>query len=274
MSTDRTLDRVRAANPVPAVVIDNHELFARIIASPDDPRLTQARVRRRRFAVRGHPLALVTACVALAACGTAGAARLGLIPDFGVFAHDTPTQLFKANPSGIGPGARRQAVNLRTVHRVGSATVPGLGTYVYWIALSKKGWLCSAIRLPDGTWADTSLKASKYQVSGPVPGCGWSGPYHGYAYYPSSVRSPDGHWWRLIWGYGPSTGRPVAVRDKFSGVTAPIGDGRYFIIVLPMCGERGVPGCSDYTRNPPRFQFQTLDASGRVLSTGAPDQGM
>jgi hypothetical protein len=272
MSTDRVLDRVRAANPAPAVAIDNHELFAAIIESPGDPRLGRARVRRRLF--RSRPLALFVVWLALAASGTAGAAKLGLIPDFGVFARDTPAQLFKANPSGIGPGAHRQVVNLRTVHRVASATVPGLGAYEYWIALSRKGWLCSAIRLPDRTWADTSLKPSKFEISGPVPGCGWSWPDHGYAYYPSSVRSPDGHRWRLIWGYGPSTGRPAAVRDKFSGVTAPIGDGRYFIIVLPMCGQHGMPRCSDYSRNPPTFQFQTLDASGRVLSTGARDRGM
>jgi hypothetical protein len=274
MSTDRTLDRVRAANPAPAVAIDNHELFARIVASPGDPRLREARLKRRRFALRRHPVALFGACLALVTCGTAGAAKLGLIPDFGVFARDTPAQLFKANPSGLGGlGSHHQVVNLRTVHRVASATVPGLGTYKYWIALSKKGWLCSAIRLPDDTWADTSMTPSKFQISGPVPGCGWSWPYHGYAYYPSSVRSPDGRGWRLIWGYGPSVGHPVAVRDKFSGVTAPIGDGRYFMIVLPLCGERGVQRCSDYNLNPPTFQLQTLDASGRVLSDGARDRG-
>ncbi len=76
-----------------------------------------------------------------------------------MFAHDTPTQVFKANPPGLDPNASHQVVNLRTVHRVASATVPALGTCEYWIALSRKGWLCSAIRAPDGTWADTSRSA-------------------------------------------------------------------------------------------------------------------
>jgi hypothetical protein len=43
-------------------------------------------------------------------------------------------------------------------------------------------------------------------------------------------------------------------------VTAPIGDGRYFAIVIPQ------------TR--PGFRLQTLDASGRVLVTDALDPGM
>jgi hypothetical protein len=271
MTTDRILDRVRAANSAPTVTIDNQELFARIVASPGDPRLGEAKRRDRPF--RGHPLAVFGTCAALAACGT-GAAKLGLIPDMGVFAHDTPTQLFKANPAGLDPNVSHQVVNLRTVHRVASATVPALGTYEYWMALSRKGWLCSAIRAPDGTWADTSQQPSKFGISGPVPGCGWTWPFHGYAYYPSSVRSPDGRWWRLIWGYGPSVGHPVAVRDRFSGVSAPIGDGRYFIIALPFCGERGVERCTaNMNLNPPTFQFETLDASGRVLTIGAPDQG-
>jgi hypothetical protein len=89
MTTDRILDRVRAANSAPTVTIDNQELFARIVASPGDPRLGEAKRRDRRFAFRGHPLAVFGACAALAACGTAGAAKLGLIPDMGVFAHDT-----------------------------------------------------------------------------------------------------------------------------------------------------------------------------------------
>ena len=43
MTTDRILDRVRAANSAPTVTIGNQELFAQIVASPGDPRLGEAK---------------------------------------------------------------------------------------------------------------------------------------------------------------------------------------------------------------------------------------
>ena len=261
MTSDRLLERVRAANPAPATTTTDDDLFARIVAGPGDRRLTarrRLRVGVRRFALLGAGLIL------MAAGGTAGAIQ------FGVFSHASPVALFKDNPAGQFPGNPRQTVVPRTVHRATTFIVPGVGRFEYWIALSRNGWLCNAIRQPDGTWA--ALVDDKYQVGGPIPGCGgWS--WHdsaGFAYYPMMVPAPDHRLWRLVYGYAPTTGRPAAVRDRISGVTVPVGDGRYFAIVVPYCQGRACNRPAPFAW----FQLETLDAAGRVLVTDQKDAGM
>jgi hypothetical protein len=245
MSTDRVLDRIRAANPVAATAVTDPDLLAQIVGQPGDPRLLRSRARRRRL--RG--LAVVVAAIVFSATGGA----FGL----GVFSHATPKALFEGNPAAAFPGDGSQTVDPRTVHRATTFTVPGVGRFEYWVALSTKGWLCNAIRQPDGTWADLGTPGDKYQLGGPVPGCGkffWHDA-RGFAYYPTGTRS-----WRIVYGYAPTTGQPVEIRDAVSGATAPIGDGRYFAIVLP--------------QHRPGFRLQTLDAARRVLVTDQFDPGM
>jgi hypothetical protein len=161
-------------------------------------------------------------------------------------------------------------VNPRTIRRATTFTVPGVGRFEYWIALSQKGWLCNAIRQPDGSWA--ALTGDKFGLGGPVPGCGgWSWrDAHGFAYYPATIPAPGHRVWRLVYGYAPTAGHPVQVRDRISAVTVPIGDGRYFAIVIPYCQGRGCNRPAPFAW----FQLQTLGASGRVLVTDARDAGM
>lgn len=253
MSTDRVLDRIRAANPVAATAVTDPDLLAQIVGQPGDPRLLRSRARRRRL--RG--LAVVVAAIVFSATGGA----FGL----GVFSHATPKTLFEADPAGQYsrlPGqvtrGTGQTVIPQTVHVATTFTIPGEGRFEWWIALSRpRGWLCSAIRQPDGTWADLGTPGDKYQLGGPVPGCGkffWHDA-RGFAYYPTGTRS-----WRIVYGYAPTTGQPVEIRDAVSGATAPIGDGRYFAIVLP--------------QHRPGFRLQTLDAARRVLVTDQFDPGM
>ena len=270
MTPDRVLERIHAANPAPPAAIDNQELFARIIASPGDPRLgadrRQALRQRHRWLRMGsRQLAFFAASLALGAAGGAGGAI-----KLGVFAHASPSALFQANPAGLFPGSPRQTVIPQTVRRATTATVPGVGRLEYWIALSEKGWLCGAIRLPDGTWAD--LPTEKIPFSGPAPGCGGM-PWHdveGFSYWQTELASPDGHRWRIAYGYVPTRGNPVEVRDRISGATAPIGDGRYFAIVMPLCkaAECNAP------HDPRGYQLETLDSARRVVSKDQFDPGM
>lgn len=267
MTSDRLLDRVRAANPVPVATITNDELFARIVATPGDPRLVTAPRRRRRIGTRGLA-PTVAALVLCGAGGTVGAVQL--------LSHASPQALFKANPAGgysrfPGRAPVRQVLIPGSVRRAATFTVPGVGRFEYWIALSRpSGWLCDAIRQPDGTWADLEGN-DKYQIGGPVPGCGtlpWHDA-HGFSYYNTSIQH-RGTTWRIVYGYVPTTGHPAAVRDRISGVTAPLGDERYFAIVLPYCQGRSCNRPAPFAY----FQMQTLDASGRVLVTDARDPGM
>jgi hypothetical protein len=260
MTSDRLLDRVRTANPVRERPITDDELFARIVAGPGDARPA----RRRGLKVGARPLGLLGAAVVLtAAGGTAGAIQLG------VFDHASPKALFEGNPAGMFAGSRHQTVNPHTVHRATTFTVPGVGRFEYWIALSRKGWLCNAIRQPDGTWAELD-KHSLF--GGPVPGCsGWSWrDAHGFAYYPTTIDAPGHRVWRIVYGYAPTTGHPAAVRDRISGVTVPVGGGRYFAIVVPYCQGRSCNRPAPFAW----FQLQTLDAAGRVLVTDRKDPGM
>lgn len=257
MSPDLLIDRIRAADPAPPATITDDELFARIVAGPGDPRLGPV-PRRRRRGRRLRGLAVVVAAVVFSATGGA----FGL----GAFSHASPNALFEANPAGRFPwrpglGSIIPRVVPDTVHLATTFTVPELGRFELWIALSKpRGWLCTAIRQPDGTWAGLP-SGDRYQLAGPMPGCGALGwqDARGFGYWPSSIRSPDGRQWWVAWGYAPTAGRPVAVRDEVSGTTVPIGDGRYFAIVIRQ------------TR--PGFRLETVDAAGRVLVEDRFDTG-
>ncbi len=271
MSTDRLLDRVRAANPAPTTTITDNDLFARITAGPGDPRLAAPIRRRRRLGTRG--LALLAGAVAL--CGAGGAVGAVQL----VSSHASPKVLFKADPADQSSrrpghtGGTGQTVIPKTVHLAATFTVPKVGRFEYWIALSRpSGWLCTAIRQPDRTWADLGTPHDKYQIGGPMPGCGtlpWNDD-HGFTYDSTYVPAPSHRLWRLVYGYVPTTGHPVAVRDRISGVTVPVGDGRYFAIVIPYCQGRSCNRPAPFAW----FQLQTLDASGRVLVTDARDAGM
>ncbi len=274
MSTDHLLDRIRAADPAPAHPIVDDGWFALILAGPGDPRLAgmpgSAR-RRRRFGTRG--LALIAAAIVLSATGGAfGAIQL-------VLTHASPKALFEADPQGQYsrvPGhawGTGQTVIAQTVHRATTFSVPGDGDFQFWIAISRpKGWLCTAIRQPDGSWADLETPHDRYQISGPVPGCGTLGwqDAHGFDYDATYVSAPGHRLWRLVYGYAPRTGHPVEVRDRISGLTVPVGDGRYFAIVIPYCQGRSCNRPAPFAW----FQLQTLDATGQVLVTDVLDAGM
>lgn len=254
MSTDRLIDRVRAADPAPTLAITDDELFARIIAQPGDARLVRGRRHRRRIRW--------TAALVVAVVFSATGGALGL----GAFSHASPKALFEANPAGPFPWRPGQGVIVpdvipQTVRLATTVTVSGVGRFQLWIALSRpKGWLCTAIRQPDGTWAGLP-SGDKYQLAGPMPGCGVLGwqDVRGFDYWPSSIGSPDGRQWWIAWGYAPIAGHRVEVRDEISGATAPIGDGRYFAIVLPQSHSG--------------FLLETRDAAGRVLATDRFDTG-
>jgi hypothetical protein len=275
MTSDRVLDRLRDANPVPAAALTDDGLLARIVAGPRDRRLATpvGTARRRWLRLRARQLALLGVSVVLgAAGGTVGAIKLGVI------SHASPKELFHANPAGLWPGSARQKVVPGTVRRATTFTVPGVGRFEWWIAISTKGWLCDAIRQPDGTWA--GLAGDRFEVSGATPGCS-KFPWHdslGFAYDQTSVPSPDGQIWRVVYGYVPTTGDPAEVRDRISGASAVVGDGRYFAIVMPLCRGR-----CHYTSGPPPnlsgplvpgYRLQTLARDGRVLVTDRFDPGM
>ena len=91
---------------------------------------------------------------------------------------------------------------------------------------------------------------------------------HGFAYNQTSIASPEKRVWQIVYGYAPATGHPIQLRDKVSGATAPIADGRYFAIVMPLCH-----GTACGRISPPGYRLQTLDEAGWVLVTDQYDPG-
>ena len=283
MTPDQLMERVRASDPGSESMVTNADaLFGQIVSRPGDARLLAGAVGRprslrrwARTAMRPLPLLATLVVVTGAAAATSGIISILQLT------HAKPRRLFVANPANMFPGQPHQYVVPNTVRLATTFTVAGTGRFQFWVALSRQGWLCEAIRQPDGTWADLGFRHDRYQISGPVPGCG-RGFWHdakGFDYYPTSIQTRRGLS-RIVYGYAPTVGHPVTVRDAITGTTAPIGDGRFFAIVIPMC--RGAR-CGDLRPQPHSrsfripfrgFQLETLDASGHRLVKDRYDLGM
>jgi hypothetical protein len=287
--------RLRAANPVPAVVIDAPELWVRITSSAGDPRLSalsvrQHRLRRWLHRARSHRGALLACGVLVAACGTAGVAGVTGIVDFSLFARSKPLPLFQAD-LGFARNAHADVVP-SSVRMVETVSVPTVGPVQYWVARTVSGWQCSAFKLPDGEWAGTTRAANdRYGFGGPVPSCHgswitWEGPDFRYEQIwlgPVSYRHGrvvSGRSFAVVYGTVHSGGAPVVVRDLVSGARAPVVSHGYFALVIPgrleldrnMSG--GVPPGVPRDANGyyiPYVHLEALDAAGNPVAIAPAD---
>ena len=265
MSEERLMRRLRAANPVAVVDEPAVELFARIVAEPGDARLLRPGRRLPNWLLAPRRLVLVAvAFVLVAAGGTAG------VVGWGVFAHDQPVALFRHDPVGqdLPPGASlwHQTVILSTVHRAEAFTVPGVGRIAFWVAASRQHGVCTALRLPGGSWS--GLEGSPLDEGGSVPGCAptraqvnRSKPpvyvLDGFDYQEAIVRGHDGRQWRIEYGRVSSRrGRPVIVRDTLSQIRTRVARGGWFAIVLPIGDNNALP----------TWRLQALDGHGRIVA--------
>jgi hypothetical protein len=267
MTEERLMRRLRLANPVSVVdtTAGAEQLLHRIVSAPGDARLLGG--RRRLPAWLLGPRRLVLAAVAfvlIAAGGTAG------VVGSGVFAHDHPVALFRHNPvgQGIPPGQQlwHQTVIPSTVHRAEAFTVPGVGRIALWVAASRQHGLCTALRLPGGSWS--GLEGSPLDEGGTVPGCAptraqinRSQPpvyvLDGFDYQEAIVRGHDGRQWRIEYGRVSSRrGRPVSVRDTLSQISTRVARGGWFAIVFSIRDPNTVPA----------WRLQALDGHGRVVA--------
>lgn len=193
------------------------------------PRSPHTQRRRRR------PLRLAVAAFALVAVCAGGAWAGGVV---------SPLSLFEANPSydAADPGNAlwNQHVLPSSVVDVADIDVPKAGPVSVWLARSKEGGWCGALRLPDGSWA----AAPGSSVGGTVPGCyptreqvNAHDPVYvidGFDYVEDQVdaRSHGGSFWRIEFGL---VRIPDAVRvvDTVSGRSAPVVRDEFFALALP-----------------------------------------
>lgn len=256
VSTEPSLRARRDARATLLGVIDAQNRVAR--GSPP---------RRRFRALRARRIGLLAGALLIGATGATAAT----VVTIDSFSHDTPTQLFRDNPPRLFSPWVKQSLVAGTVRRVETLNVPGVGKAQYWTAESTGHGICVGLRLPDGVWAGTN---SRFEISGPLPGCvyrfspdpkqGWS-PKKGFFWVEDQV---GGRWeGRVVYGTVANVGRPVEVRDTFSGTTTRVIDKRYFAILIPPThGQWGSWRQGRVRVQRLRYRLESRDASGRVLA--------
>jgi hypothetical protein len=196
----------------------------------------------RRLARRGVllPSALLLTTVAAAAATAVATGFFNLNQQAKQNVADTPLQLFQADlPARFGASPAslwRQTAIPSSVHTIATPTIPGVGTVQYWVANTTQHGICTAIRLPDGSWA--GLKNFQ-EVGNSLVGCRptraqlsagaliLSGFDYTYSYLLTRSRK------ELLLDYGEiiAPGDPTEVRDETTGATALVIDKKYFLLV-------------------------------------------
>lgn len=219
--------------------------------------------RGGRRAVLVPAALLLTTAAAAAATGIA----TGVLNPFQV-AHDNaidaPLRLFENNPgvTGATPAALwHQTVIPATVRQVETFTVPGVGAVHYWVADTEQHGICTALRLPDGTWAGLQHSG---RAGGSMPGCsptraqvsGGALLVDGFDYRDGAVLDNNRKPWLLTYGAVTAAGHATQVRDTVSGTSAPVVDGKYFALaVRPVGSDRGDD-----------IRLEAVDANGRIVA--------
>ena len=246
---------------------------------------------RRKIAIGGFGVtpAVLAAVVATAAAATGGAvfaangrsakpaaksaSKSEIRPPI-----SSPTALFRKDPGWPGHGwkripanifIRRETVIPASVRARVSTTVPDYGRVRFWAGTTKQGGFCSAIELPDGSWAGYPFSQHPTDgfYGGTVPGCidteqqrsiGELG--HPSVEAPTThegfddeVKTRTGRIWEIFFGYVTTQGRAATVKDAVSSHTAPVTPAGYFLLAEP-------PSSKDDSVN-----VEVLDAAGRPL---------
>ena len=145
--------------------------------------------------------------------------------------------------------------------------MPGVGRIAFWVATSRQHGLCSALRLPGGSWS--GLEGSPLDEGGTVPGCAPTRaqvdrakpPVYlldGFDYQEAIVRGHDGRQWWIEYGrVSARRERPAVVRD-----TLFLGSARGS---LAAAGSPTVLPIRVPTSNGPS-RLQALDVHGRIVA--------
>jgi hypothetical protein len=171
------------------------------------------------------------AAVLVSVAAAAAAATISLLSA-------NPTTLFEHNPQVWG---RHETVIPSTVRKLATVDVPGVGAIQYWVAETEQHGRCWGLRRPSGSWLTLAMND---RSAGSVPGCGPTRKQLVLAqgdssiglmpmsvdYLANSVTGSTGQSWEIYYGTVNADGA-AAVSDQGTGKTAPIIDGRYFILV-------------------------------------------
>jgi hypothetical protein len=164
---------------------------------------------------------------------------------------------------------RPETVIAATVHDRDNAAVPNYGTVQFWAATTKQGGFCSAIRLPNGTWAGYPLSQhpSGGFYGGSMPNCidtdqqrsiGENGQPSleaptTFEWSEDEVKTRTGKTWELFFGYVTTQGHATTVKDPTTGRAAAVNRAGYFLLAEPL------PSGGEST------MVDVLNAAGEVL---------
>lgn len=150
-----------------------------------------------------------------------------------------------------------------TVRQIETFTLPGVGAVQYWVADTEQHGICTALRLPDGTWAGLQHNG---RVGGSMPGCrptraqlsrGTFG-LDDFDHQDSGVIARSGKAWLPDYGVVTAPRHATRVRDTVSGISAPVVAGKYFVLaVRPVGRDRGDD-----------IHLRAFDAAGRTIAKG------
>jgi hypothetical protein len=194
--------------------------------------------RRLRLPFGTRTVALMPAALVVTVATAAAAGTISLL-------NTSPMVLFQHNPGARGvPHTPVETVIPSTVHRIATFHVAGLGRVQYWVGATRQHGLCQAMRLPNRTWA--VLPGSVGSTAGTMPGCGPARKQqvlaqgNGPGLAPTSVdeqsislKNRDGEWFDVYYGIVDADA-PAGVKDPANGRTAPLIQGRYFVLVAPL----------------------------------------
>lgn len=229
--------------------------------------------RRIRLPFAGHTIALIpallgmTVATAAAAVGATALFRSGAVAVFGVV------------------GSPRELVIPSTAHVIDRFTIPGVGLVQYWIADTKQRGLCQAFARAHRTWPGNPAHSPTARFVGNCAPTREQAveqemryarkthqPLRGLA--PMSVdekftevTGTDGRWWVIYYGVVSAEGA-TAVKNLRTGQTAPLIDGRYFVLLShPGPGPAGTKcvGCDNLRAINPRGTVLDADYGPKQL---------
>jgi hypothetical protein len=257
---------------IPEPLPDSIDIAARIAlthAIHEDKDTPARRLQPLRRLLRRGPLIpvalVVTAGVAAAATG------LLTSPSPQKFARhnvsDSALTLFrKSTPYQGGTMVGKTLVPYKetvipsSVRMITNRTVPGIGAVQFWVGDTKQHGYCTALRFPGGSWA--GLK-NPQEGGDSIPGCqptrrqvGWGALIlSGFDIRDEPALTHSGSEVNLIYGQIVAPGHPTTVRDRYTGATGPVIDGKYFMII-----DHGTAAASGDT------DLVAINASGKVVT--------
>jgi hypothetical protein len=254
------------------------------VPAPDDPgedRIRTAlarelstrrllRHRRIRLPFAGRTIALIPALLGVTVATAAAAVGATALLQSG------PVAVFKHNAQPVGAvGSAPELVIPASAHVIDQFTIPGVGPVQYWIANTKQHGLCQAFARTHGTWPGnqahsptarfvgdcrpTREQQVHQQMKAAAAGQGFTGLLPMSVDEQSiSVQGTDRRWWVIYYGVVSANGA-VAVKNPRTRQTAPLINGRYFVMLShPGPGPDGTSciGCDN---------LRAINARGKVL---------